>query len=116
MEDAQQAIVVITIAGMGLATYLPRALPLLLLARRRASGRATPPLVEAWLRYVPAAVLAALVLPSLLLHNGEAGSRVGNLYLWAALPPLGIAWWTRSLLGAVLTGVAAVALARFLLG
>jgi branched-subunit amino acid transport protein len=115
MGDTEQAIVLITIAGMGLATYLPRALPLLLLARRSRSERAFSPFLEAWLRYVPPAVLAAMVLPSLLFHDGEASSRAGNLYLWAALPTLGVAWRTRSLLGAVLAGVAAVALARLLL-
>ena len=116
MGDTEQTIVLITIAGMGLVTYLPRALPLLLLARGDGSGHATSPLLEAWLRYVPAAVLAAMLLPSLLFHGGEASSRLGNLYLWAALPTIGIAWKTRSLLGAVLSGVAAVSLARLLLG
>lgn len=116
MGDTQQALILITIAGMGLVTYLPRAFPLLLLARRGNSAGASSPLLEAWLRCVPAAVLAAMVLPSLLLHGGEAGSRIGNLYLWAALPNLVVAWRTRSLLGAVLAGVTAVALARLLLG
>jgi branched-subunit amino acid transport protein len=116
MGDTDQTIVLVTIVGMGLATYLPRLLPLLLLARHGRSSRAMSPLLEAWLRYVPAAVLAAMVLPSLLLHGGDGSSRIGNLYLWAALPTLGIAWRTRSLLGAVLTGVTAVALARLLVG
>lgn len=115
MGNTSQAIVLLTIIGMGLVTYLPRALPLLLLARQRKSQRAASPLLEAWLRYVPAAVLAAMVLPALLYHDGEGSSRIGNLYLWAAGPTLGVAWKTRSLLGAVLTGVAAVALARLLL-
>jgi branched-subunit amino acid transport protein len=116
MGDTTQAAILITIAGMGLVTYLPRALPLLLLARRGRTGRTTSPLLKAWLRYVPAAVLAAMVLPSLLLPGEDAHSHIGNLYLWAALPTLGVAWKTRSLLGAVLVGVAAIALARLLLG
>ena len=115
MGNTEQEIIFMTIIGMGLVTYLPRSLPLLLLARQRASGHATSPLVEAWLRYVPAAVLAAMVFPSLL-HGGEAHSRAGNLYLWAALPTLVVARTTHSLLGAVLAGVAAVAVARLLLG
>jgi branched-subunit amino acid transport protein len=116
MGDREQEIILVTIIGMGLVTYLPRSLPPLLLARRRAAGHVTSPLVEAWLRYVPAAVLAAMVLPSLLLHGGEAHSRAGNFYLWAVLPTLVVARWTRSLLGAVLAGVAAVAVARLLFG
>ena len=115
MGETDQGIVLITIVGMGLVTYLPRALPLLLLARRERSERAIAPLIAAWLRHVPAAVLAAMVLPALFPHGGEGNSAIGNLYLWAALPTLGVAWRTRSLLGAVLTGVAVVALARLLL-
>ena len=116
MGDTEQETILVTIIGMGLVTYLPRSLPLLLLPRLRASGHATSPVIEAWLRHVPAAVLAAMVFPSLLLHGGEAHSRAGNLYLWAALPTLVVARTTRSLLGAVLAGVAAVAVARLLLG
>lgn len=115
MGEMDEKRVILTIAGMGLVTYLPRALPLLFLGRAGTFGRAAPSLLDAWLRYVPPAVLAAMVFPSLLLPGGEAGSAFGNLYLWAALPTLWIAWKTRSLLGAVAVGVAVVALGRLLL-
>jgi branched-subunit amino acid transport protein len=107
--------VILTTVGMGLVTYLPRALPLLFLGRAGTAGWATPSILDAWLRYVPPAVLAAMVFPSLLLPGGEASSAIGNLYLWAALPTLWVAWRTRSLLGAVAVGVTAVALGRLLL-
>ena len=55
-----------TLIGMALATYGPRVLPVWLL-----SSRAMPPVVTAWLRYVPAAVLAALLFPLLLVNGGH---------------------------------------------
>ncbi|HNR02075.1 MAG TPA: AzlD domain-containing protein [Anaerolineaceae bacterium] len=99
----------ITIIGMALVTYLPRLLPAWLLR-----GRALPPFIAAWLRYVPAAVLAALLLPSLLVEGGELNLAWNNLYLWAALPAAFVALKWKSLFGTVLTGMGLVALARLL--
>ena len=110
-----------TIVGMGVVTYLPRLLPLLILSRPARSGRGEgstektlPTWLTRWLGYVPVAVLAAMLLPSLLLAEGQANLAWDNLYLWAALPTAWIAWKTRSLVGAVLVGMAVVALGRLL--
>ena len=101
----------ITILGMALVTYLPRLLPAWLLR-----GRSLPPFVAAWLRYIPAAVLAALLLPSLLVEGGELNMAWHNLFLWAALPAAFVAWKWKSLFGTVLVGMALVALARLVFG
>jgi branched-subunit amino acid transport protein len=117
MIDGQDR-VLWTIVGMGLVTYLPRVIPLLVLSRRPGEGAAQermPTWLTRWLGYVPVAVLAAMLLPSLLVVEGRAHLAWDNLYLWAALPTAWIAWKTRSLVGAVLAGVAVVALGRFLL-
>ena len=122
MGTMDQNVVLLTILGMGAVTYLPRLLPLLALTRGREQGRSLPPLLEAWLRHVPAAVLAAMLFPSLWVAEGRANLSADgplsadNLYLWAAIPTMWIAWKTRSLVGAVLAGVAVVALGRLLLG
>lgn len=105
---ADQALL-ITILGMALVTYLPRLLPAWLLR-----GKNLPPFLAAWLRYIPAAVLAALLLPELLVEGGELNLAWNNLYLWAALPSALVAWKWKSLFGTVLTGMALVALARLL--
>jgi len=70
----------------------------------------------AWLRYVPAAVLAALLFPSLLANGGHISLGPRNLFLWAALPAALVAYKTRSLVGSVLVGMATVAAARYLFG
>ena len=121
MGTMDQTIVFLTLLGMGVVTYLPRLLPLLILTRpstvsgSEASGGMSP-LVEAWLGHVPAAVMAAMLFPSLFVVEGRAHMSADNLYLWGAIPTLWIAWKTRSLIGSVLAGVAVVALGRLVLG
>lgn len=106
-----QSLVFLTILGMLAVTYLPRLLPVWLL-----SSRQLPHVVVVWLRYVPAAVLAAMLFPALLLQNGALNLRIDNFYLLAVFPTLLVAWKTRSLFGAVITGMAFIALARLILG
>jgi branched-subunit amino acid transport protein len=106
-----QTLIFLTILGMALVTYIPRLLPVALL-----SSRSLPPLAIAWLRFVPVAVLAALLFPSLLIQEGRADISPGNLFFWAGLPTLLVAWKTRSLFGSVVVGMALVAAARYLTG
>jgi branched-subunit amino acid transport protein len=102
-----QTSIFLTILGMCLVTYLPRLLPVWLL-----SSRQLPRVVITWLRYVPAAVLSAMLLPSLLLEGSRLHLVADNLFLLAAIPTLLVAWKTRSMFGAVIVGMALVALAR----
>jgi branched-subunit amino acid transport protein len=110
-----QKTITLTILAMGVVTYLPRLLPVLALKRGQDRGGASP-LVEAWLRHIPVAVLAALLLPSLAIAEGQISLTLDNLYPLAAIPTLWVAWKTRSLLWSILTGVGVVALSRLLLG
>ncbi|MEA5079182.1 MAG: AzlD domain-containing protein [Anaerolineaceae bacterium] len=106
-----QTTVFLTLAGMALVTYLPRLLPAWFLR-----GRSFPPFLIAWLRYVPVAVLAALLLPSLLVAEGRLNLAWDNLYLWAAIPAVIVAWKSKNMFATVLTGMAFVALARLVFG
>ena len=94
---------------MGAVTYLPRLLPVLLL-----SSKKLPPLVETWLRYVPVAVLSAMLLPSLIVNDDALDFSSSNLFLWAAIPTFLVAWRTRSLFGPLIVGMVVVAAARYL--
>ncbi len=106
-----QQIVLITILGMALVTYLPRLLPVWLL-----STRSLPGVVITWLRYVPASVLAAMLFPSLLVSSGKINISFNNLFLLAGIPTFLVAWKTRSLFASVIVGMALVALGRLVLG
>ena len=101
--------VLITLVGMMVVTYLPRLLPAWFLRNRQ-----LPPFLVAWLRYIPVAVLAALLLPSLVVQDGQIQFRFDNLYLWAAIPAGWVAWKKKSLFGTVLTGMVVVALVRWI--
>ena len=105
-----QQTVTLTLLGMMAVTYVPRFLPLWWF-----SSRPLPPLVAAWLRYVPVAVLAAMAFNAVVLPDGRIDVGPGNLFLWAAVPTVLVAVKTRSLFGSVLAGVATVAVARLCL-
>ncbi len=104
-----QTLILWTIAGMAVVTFLPRLLPTLFL-----SGRNLRPIIVAWLRLVPPAVLAAMLVPSLLVR--EEGFDIGsdNLFFWAALVAFAVAWKWQSLFATVLVGMGLVALGRYL--
>ena len=82
--------------GMALATYFTR------YAMMAALGREMPPTLRRWLRYVPPAVLAALVVPAALAPQGrlEVGPRA-----WAVLAGAAVAWRTRNVLWTIVGGM-----------
>ncbi|MGM0646532.1 MAG: AzlD domain-containing protein [Thermodesulfobacteriota bacterium] len=102
-----QQTVFLIILGMLAVTYVPRALPVVVLSSVR-----LPDWVVRWLGCVPAAVLAALLAPSLLVREESVHLGPENLFLWAALPTFVVAKWRGSFVGAIVTGMAVVALAR----
>ena len=84
--------------GMALVTFLTR------FAMMAALGRDLNPLFRRWLRYVPPAVLAALVVPPVLAPQGhlQLGLPVIALVVGAA-----VAWRTRNVLWTIVGGMAA---------
>ncbi len=99
--------ILIIIFGAALVTYLPRVLPLVFLSRIR-----LPDLFLRWLSYIPAAVLAALLAPSLLFIDGNF-TVVNNLYLLAAIPTGIVAIKTRSMALTIIAGMTATVLLRY---
>ncbi|MNM94756.1 Branched-chain amino acid transport protein (AzlD) [compost metagenome] len=85
---------------IGAGTYLLRAGSLVLGSRVRWSES-----TKEWLSYVSPAVLGALIGPLLLLKDGKWIPLVDNSMLFAAIPTMIIAWWSRRLLLTVAAGV-----------
>ncbi|GAB7023369.1 AzlD domain-containing protein [Salidesulfovibrio brasiliensis] len=106
-----QKIVFLTIVGMAVVTYVPRAAPMLALA-----ARGIPEPVMRWLSYVPVAVLSAMLAPALVLREGSFDFGMDNLFLWAAIPAFALAIKTRSFFGTVALGMGLVAAGRYFLG
>jgi branched-subunit amino acid transport protein len=90
---------------MALATFSTR------YAMIAALGQEVPSLLHRWLRYVPPAVLAALVVPAALAPHGQLdlGTRA-----WAVMAGAVLAWRTRSVLWTILGGMAAFWLLKLL--
>ncbi len=103
--------IVILIFLMSLVTFIPRVIPILALSRRK-----LPELVERWLSYVPVAVLAALLAPSLFAPTGAVNlSLTVNPAFWVSIPVFMIAALTRNLFITVLSGMILIALFRLLI-
>ena len=94
--DAQA---LLAIAGMALVTYATRASGFWLLGRFKPS-----PLLEAWLGYLPGAVLVSVAAPAVA-SGGLAG-------VVAAGATVLVAWRTRNVFLSTLVGVAAIWLLR----
>jgi branched-subunit amino acid transport protein len=99
------------VIAMAVSTFALRALPITVLSRMR-----IPRPVERWLSFVPVSVMAALVAGEVVRPDGRWLPPLHNPYLLAALPTGLVYWWTKSLLGATLAGVACFLAFRALLG
>lgn len=75
-----------------------------------------PPSLHRALRYVPPAVLSAIIFPEVLLSEGRLDVRVSNHRLLAAALAVLVAIKTKKTLPTILAGMAAFAALRVLLG
>ena len=91
---------IILIMGMGLVTYLPRWLPLIVLAQRR-----LPDWLVEWLDLIPAAILSALLLPLLVTTGEPRHLALFQPALLVAIPTLLFALKTKSLSGTIILGM-----------
>ncbi len=73
-----------------------------------------PDVVRNGLRFVPPAVLSALILPELLIPSGQLDLSLGNHRWLAGLIALVVAWRTRNVLWTILAGFAALLLLQLL--
>lgn len=89
--------------GMGLITYALRLGPILLMERIEISGTARQAL-----RFVPAAVLSAIIFPELLMPGGALDISLGNERLLAGLLAAVVAWRTKNVLWTIAVGMAAL--------
>jgi branched-subunit amino acid transport protein len=96
-------VLLLTMAACGLVTFLIRLSFI-------AFGHHLPddPRIEALLRYVPPAILGALIAPEIFMIGGNLTSVPDNPRLWAALVALLVARLTRSVLATIAAGMAAL--------
>jgi branched chain amino acid efflux pump len=95
----------------GLLTYGTRLSFILLLERIR-----VPDWFRRSLRFVPAAVLSAIILPGLATYNSALALSLRNPQLYAGAVAVLVAWKTKNILLTILAGMAALLLFQALLG
>ena len=88
------------IIGMGIVTYLPRLIPLLVLSRRY-----LPNWLAEGLDLIPAAILGALLLPLLITTGEPRHIELFRPELLVAIPTFLFAIKTKSLSGTVILGM-----------
>jgi len=102
----------VMILGMALVTFAVRYPVLVLVGKIPLPDR-----VFRALRYVPPAVLAAIIVPAMLIPNGESVDfSLSNSYLVAGVVSALIAWRTKNLLLTIVLGMALFLLWRVLVG
>lgn len=57
------------------------------------------------LKYVPPAVLTAIIVPAVLIPDGDLDLNPGNAYLIGAVVAVLVSWRTKSLLGTIIVGM-----------
>ncbi len=101
----------ITMAAAGLATFLTRLSFIYLLDKIT-----MPDWFRRALRFVPAAVLSAIILPELVSPNGSVDLSLHNAQLLAGIVAVIVAWRTRNMLLTIVVGMLALLVIQFLLG
>jgi branched-subunit amino acid transport protein len=99
----------ITMLLVGLGTYATRLSFILLFGRRE-----VPAIVRRALRFVPPAVLTAIIFPELLLPKGQIDLSLGNERLLAGIVAALIAWRSKNVLLTIVAGMAVLLLLLFL--
>jgi branched-subunit amino acid transport protein len=91
---------VIVIVGLALITVVTRGLFFL-------TNREIP--IPVWLRqglrYAPLAAMAAVVVPEIVMQQGQLIRTVQDARLYAALAAAGWFWWRRDILGTIVVGM-----------
>jgi branched-subunit amino acid transport protein len=98
----------LTIIGMGLITYGLRLGPIELLERFPLNDG-----LRQALRFVPAAVLSAIILPEVVQPAGFLDLSLGNERLLAGLVAVVVAWYTRNVLWTIGAGMAILWLVQY---
>jgi len=109
--EASQATILAVIVGMAVANFAIRFTPIALLSRTH-----LPRPVLRWLSFVPVSVMGALVAIEVLRPNGQWQPPLHNPGLYAALLTAAVFKFSRSFLGATVTGMVAYVVLKALMG
>jgi branched-subunit amino acid transport protein len=95
----------LTMLAAGILTYATRLSFIMILGQREVSPR-----LQQALRFVPPAVLSALIFPDLLFPNGALDPSLGNERLIAGILATAVAWRTKNVVATIVAGMATLLL------
>ncbi len=72
-----------------------------------------PNLIERSLRFVPVAVLSAIIAPELILHSGTADFTFENLRLIAGVVSIIVAWQTKNIIWTIVVGMGGLLILQY---
>jgi len=110
-SEVSQATILAVIVGMAVANFAIRFTPVAVLSRMR-----LPKPVLRWLSFIPVSVMGALVASEVLRPGGEWQPPLQNPGLYAAILTALVFRFTRSFLGATVSGMAGYVALRAVLG
>jgi len=109
--DASQATILVVIAGMAITNFAIRFTPIAVLSRTR-----LPSPVLRWLSFVPISVMGALVASEVLRPGGQWLPPLSNPGVYAAVLTAVVFRFSRSFLGATVSGIVAFVFLRSVIG
>ncbi|MGL5351814.1 MAG: AzlD domain-containing protein [Clostridium sp.] len=109
MEN-KNLIFILILIGVSIATYLPRALPIIFLSKKE-----LPAWLTEWMKFLPAGIFAALIFPDIFTSGGSLSISFTNLKLISSFFVLIIAIKKKSLALCIFTGVTSIYLLSIIL-
>jgi branched-subunit amino acid transport protein len=101
----------LTLLGAGVVTFIIRLSFIALLGNAQ-----VPDAVRRALRFVPPAVLSAIIFPEVLQPGGHFDLSLTNARLWAGVLAALVAWRTKNILLTIAVGMAVMWLVQFIIG
>ncbi len=98
----------LTMAILGVLTFGIRLSFIIILDRWE-----TPPILQRGLRFVPIAVLAAIIAPELVMPGGTLNISPTNLRLLAGIVAMLVAWKTKNIVWTIVVGMGVLLVLKF---
>ncbi|PTD94452.1 branched-chain amino acid transporter AzlD [archaeon SCG-AAA382B04] len=96
--------IVVIIIGMGLVTYIPRMMPLVIISKLE-----LPEYIELWFEFIPVSILTILLTLNFISYN-QSNFNINSNMIIASLPTILVATKTKSLIKTVIVGILAMAI------
>lgn len=101
--DIKPITFMLMLIGISLFTYLPRALPIIYLSKKK-----LPIWLTEWMKFIPAGIFAALIFPDIFTMNNSLSLNFTNIKLMAAIIVFIVSIKKKSLGISIFTGVSCI--------